>query len=807
LQLIDKYLNGLLGISIDPDFASNNYLYFFNTAADGNNYKQHISRIPISKDNILDLKSEKVIIEIPIDLEVSAHTGGSIAWDKQKNMYISTGDNTVPFESDGFAPIDRLDNRLVYSAERTAGNTNDLRGKILRIHPEADGSYTIPDGNLFPKGTPLTRPEIYVMGCRNPYRMSVDAETGIVYWGEVGPDSGQDGLQGPRGYDEFNQAKKAGNYGWPYFVGDSKPYKELDFATRAKGATLKVGAYFDLTGPTNNSPYNTGMKKLPPPIKAMVWYPYGRSAEFPELGEGGRCAMGGPVYHFDPNLKSETKLPEYFDNALFMYDWMRNWVYAVRMDENQNYKRMEPFMETNGDFRRPIDMEVGPEGSFYILEYGSVYGIDNVDARLVRIDYNGGNRAPIAKIETKDTIGLTPYKVVFSSKSYDNDDDDQMKYEWSFDGKSIGSTVQNPTYTFTQNGVYHTTLKVTDLAGKSTIDTVVIKVGNTLPQVAINSSSNSSFFFSKASKFTYKVDVKDNEDKVIDPKKVKVDLSFISKVQNNQSLVGHQEITPTYNYGKTLIAGSDCKACHQIDGLSVGPSLTRVSKRYASDNAAVDKLSNKIIKGGGGVWGEHAMSAHPQISKEDASEMVKYILSLTAKKANTSLPQHGSASLDKHLAVKDQGRYLFSAAYTDKGGAITPLTKKETLILRPAKVQAEEADLLYKIDRSDKQLGSIHNKSYFVFKNIDLKGIRALTYFYSSLNSDATIEVHQGSVDGIIVSRLEFTKTGDWNKYKELSAPVASAADGRHDLYFVIVKDTTPNQHLISIDWINFIAR
>jgi cytochrome c len=92
-----------------------------------------------------------------------------------------------------------------------------LRGKILRIHPESDGSYTIPEDNLFAKGTPKTRPEIYVMGCRNPYRISVDAETGILYWGEIGPDSGADGLQGPRGYDEFNQAKKAGNYGRQYF--------------------------------------------------------------------------------------------------------------------------------------------------------------------------------------------------------------------------------------------------------------------------------------------------------------------------------------------------------------------------------------------------------------------------------------------------------------------------------------------------------------------------------------------------------------------------------------------------------------
>src|SRR6476620_9200090 len=84
----------------------------------------------------------------------------------------------------------------------------------------------------------------------------------------------------------------------------------------------------------------------------LIWYPYAVSNEFPALGVGGRCAMGGPIYHFDPNLKSATKLPAYYDKAFFIYDWMRNWVFAVRMDENYNYKRMEPFMPTNGDFRR-----------------------------------------------------------------------------------------------------------------------------------------------------------------------------------------------------------------------------------------------------------------------------------------------------------------------------------------------------------------------------------------------------------------------------------------------------------------------
>jgi len=355
-KAVDKYLNGLIGVTLDPDFSTNNYIYFFYSSNTGEQYHQNISRFIINREGNLDSASEKIIIKVPIDLEVSAHTGGSLAWDKDKNLFISTGDNTVPFQSDGYAPLDERADRQIYDAQRSAGNPNDLRGKILRIHPQPDGSYTIPEGNLFAKGTPGTRPEIYVMGCRNPYRISVDQRTSILYWGEVGPDAGTDSRHGPRGYDEFNQAKKPGNYGWPYFVGNSLAYNDSNFATKA------IGPLFDVNGPTNNSINNTGAKNLPVPNMPMIWYPYSRSGVFPDLGEGGRCAMGGPVYNFNSSTNKAGKLPAYFDNALFVYDWMRNWVFAVHMDENQNFKRLDRFMETNGDFRRPVDMEIGPDG-------------------------------------------------------------------------------------------------------------------------------------------------------------------------------------------------------------------------------------------------------------------------------------------------------------------------------------------------------------------------------------------------------------------------------------------------------------
>ncbi|MDB5250553.1 MAG: glycosyl hydrolase [Segetibacter sp.] len=797
VKAVEKYLNGLIGITLDPDFSQNNYIYFFYSSNTDSQYHQNISRFVISQDGTLDIASEKIIIKIPIDLEVSAHTGGSLAWDKNRNLFIGTGDNTVPFQSDGYAPMDERPGRQIYDAQRSAGNPNDLRGKILRIHPEPDGSYTVPEGNLFPKGTPGTRSEIYVMGCRNPYRIAVDQETSFLYWGEIGPDAGQDSRHGPRGYDEFNQARQPGNFGWPFFVGNNKAYNDSDFATKA------IGPLFNESGPTNNSPNNTGIKLLPAPQKPLIYYPYNLAEEFPALGVGGRCAMGGPIYHYDAASTSSTKLPAFYDKAFFIYDWMRNWVFAVRLDENYNYKRMDPFMATNGDFRRPVDVEIGPDGSMYMLEYGSVYGINNTDARLVRIDYNGGNRAPVAKINTRDTIGLAPLKVTFASRnSFDPDEDDRLTYEWSVDGKPI-STLPNPSYTFGNNGVYNAVLKVTDQNGSSSSDTMEIKVGNTLPQVAIRATDNSTFFFSKTTALNYKVDVSDKEDGAIDKKNVKVSLKYIPKVAGAQAQMGHQQINENYNYGLSLMANSDCKACHQMDAKSVGPSFMAISKKYINDKNAPGYLANKIITGGSGVWGEPSMSAHPQLSKEDATEIVKYVLSVSNKREEKALPQEGSVILGEHVGGGEEGRYILTASYTDKGGAITPLTNRDVLVLRPAKVQVEDADNVYNLRKTDQGLAGLNNRSYFMFKNIDLHDIDNVTYRIASLDKGATIRVHIDSLQGKVVSTLNYKPTGARNKFVELSAPVSDVT-GKHDLYFLFVKLDTPNKNIGSVDWVRF---
>jgi cytochrome c len=80
--------------------------------------------------------------------------------------------------------------------------------------------------------------------------------------------------------------------------------------------------------------------------------------------------------------------------------------------------------------------------------------------------------------------------------------------------------------------------------------------------------------------------------------------------------------------GLDLIAQSDCLTCHKVEEKLVGPAYREIANKYPNNPAIVDSLASKIINGGAGNWGQIPMTPHPQISKEDAQSMVRYILSL-----------------------------------------------------------------------------------------------------------------------------------------------------------------------------------
>ena len=223
---------GLLGVSLDPDFAKTRWVYML--YAHPSAMKHVLARWVLRDDDQLVEDSEVAVLEYSTQRETCCHTGGGMTWDAQRNLYLTVGNNTGNVSQ--YAQTDERPGRASWDDQRTSANSSDLRGKILRIHPEPDGTYTIPSGNLFPSGTASTRPEIYVMGVRNPWRVSIDSKTGWLYWGDVGPDASQDNENTPRGYDEFNQARSPGFFGWPYFIGDNLAIPYYDFV---KGQPLE----------------------------------------------------------------------------------------------------------------------------------------------------------------------------------------------------------------------------------------------------------------------------------------------------------------------------------------------------------------------------------------------------------------------------------------------------------------------------------------------------------------------------------------------------------------------------------------
>lgn len=80
--------------------------------------------------------------------------------------------------------------------------------------------------------------------------------------------------------------------------------------------------------------------------------------------------------------------------------------------------------------------------------------------------------------------------------------------------------------------------------------------------------------------------------------------------------------------GKALIEGSDCRTCHKDDAKLIGPAYKDVAKKYPSTLENIKTLAEKVMKGGQGNWGEIPMAGHPNLSMEDASAMVEYILSM-----------------------------------------------------------------------------------------------------------------------------------------------------------------------------------
>ncbi|MEU1710361.1 PQQ-dependent sugar dehydrogenase [Streptomyces sp. NPDC005706] len=578
---------GLQGVGVDPDFADNRFIYLYyappldtpagdapetGTAADFAPFDgvNRLSRFVLKSDGTLDKASEKEILDVKTTRGLCCHVGGDIDFDAAGNLYLSTGDDSNPFQSDGYSPLDeRADRNPGFDAQRTAGNTNDLRGKILRIKVNADGSYSIPDGNLFAPGTAKTRPEIYAMGFRNPFRFSVDKKTGVLYVGDYGPDAGAaDPSRGPAGQVEFARVTKPGNFGWPYCTGANDPYVDYDFATKASGAT------FDCSAPKNDSPHNTGLTDLPPAQPA--WIPYD-GPSVPEFGTGSESPMGGPVYHYDATLDSPVKFPEAYDGDFFAGEFGRRWIKRITSDADG---KVQSINDVPWSGTQVMDMAFGPDGALYVLDYGTSWFGGDDNSGLFRIENATDGHSPVAQAAADRTSGQAPLKVAFSSAGSSDQDGDALTYSWDF-GDGATSSATDPTHKYKKNGTYTATVTAKDTTGRTGSASVQVVVGNTAPKVTLELPQDGQLF-SFGDAVPFKVKVTDPEDgKAVDCSKVTVNF-----------ILGHD------THGHPLTSAQGCS----------GTIQTSADGGHDEDANIFGVLDAQYTDGGGG--GQDALTTH-----------------------------------------------------------------------------------------------------------------------------------------------------------------------------------------------------
>jgi cytochrome c len=449
--------DGLLGIVASHDYATTKWIYVMHTDAASVDFSNTSARNTDARAHVItrytydstaaagsQLKNPKVILRFNRIVDRQPyHAAGGLDISADGTLVIGTGDDTSPHSSNttstndcpqgGYGPTFWPDRGC--DAQRSSSNTNDLRGKILRIQPIAfpdaqtptpgiGATYQIPPGNLWEKislpafnpnwnptvdSVSKVRKEIYTMGHRNPYHPRIDSKSGWIFTGEVGSDAGSPSTtRGPEGREEWNLATEPGFYGHPYCVGKNAPWNSLDSAggsgTSAAPWIAQYGSPYVCSAIQNKSPHNTGIRNLPPARAAIVTYSQASNNGDDSYRMGfnsEETAIGGPMYRYSPTLVSSVKFPPQYEGKVFFFDWSNTNKAGFRiisvnpdgtLDSGVAAVKASPLTSLAGlPAGSYIDMRFGADGAMYLLRNstgGSGYSGFN-QAALLRIAYTG----------------------------------------------------------------------------------------------------------------------------------------------------------------------------------------------------------------------------------------------------------------------------------------------------------------------------------------------------------------------------------------------------------------------------------
>lgn len=440
---------GLLGLALDPNFATNGYVYLYYTrehdASDPAGPKTgRLIRVTANGDTAL-LGSEITLLgtvggdethdscsDFPagadcLSADGCCHIGGALRFAPDGALFVSTGDGAATGE------------RML-----AVQDLNSLAGKLLRIDPATGSGLT--DNPFYLGNASANRSKVWALGFREPFRMGIQPGTGLPFVGDVGSVY----------VEEINIATPGGNFGWPCYEG-----------------TVRHGMQQSLLG--CQELYASGVPTNHP------LYSY---SQVP--GEGSSI-VGGVFYN------GATYPPEY-RGRFFYGDFIHGKISTLSVDQANGLVDANPLMWLNPAdlptiFRRgPVDFEIGPEGDIYFLTLPMFGG----DSELRHLTYAGSVRRPEAEALAQPAAGLVPLTVRFDGSGSSDPDGQALVYSWDF-GDGATSSGVTVAHTYGAEGHYAATLTVTNKDGVTDVDTLDIQAGRP-PNVIITEPQYGSSF-------------------------------------------------------------------------------------------------------------------------------------------------------------------------------------------------------------------------------------------------------------------------------------------------------------------------
>jgi glucose/arabinose dehydrogenase len=477
---------GLLGMTLAPDFPTDPYVYVLYTydhvlgssapaprwgtgnysdgcptppgaTDDGCVVSGRLSRLQAGSGNVMT-GSEQVLVEDWCQ-QYPSHSIGTVEFGADGMLYASGGDgasfNFADWGQDGsplnpcgdppggpgatLSPPTAEGGALRSQDLRTGGDPVSLDGSIIRVNPSTGAA---PPDNPLVSNADANARRIIAYGQRNPFRFTFRPGTTELWAGDVGWNTWEEINRIPNPTDSVVE-----NFGWPCYEGAARQ-------PGYDGANLTICENLYAAPGAVTSPYfayNHGNQVVP--------------------GEGcptGSSSIAGLDFQF---AASTTNYPAEYDGALFFADYSRDCIWVMHKGLNG--------LPAPGQIRtfvagaaNPVNLEIGPEGDLFYADFDG--------GTIRRIRYTSSvNQPPTAVASATPTSGSAPLTVNFNGSASSDPNGDVLTYAWDLDGDGAfdDSTAIQPTYTYTQQGSYTATLRVTDPGGLSDTDAVVISVG------------------------------------------------------------------------------------------------------------------------------------------------------------------------------------------------------------------------------------------------------------------------------------------------------------------------------------------